>query len=156
MTHYEISKEELEAFAKKVYEEACYGYLDLKDSVCDGMIRDFLDGRKILPPIDTNIMTIVGSSGLTPPRSTANSLTPPRSDGPPDPGPVQHDFEWDITTDSINDIPVPTSLATGLDSPHENRDIQMRATSGHQIELVDHLDQVRPETNFEGNESERF
>lgn len=57
MTHYKISKEELEAFAKKVYEEACYGYLDLKDSVCDGMIRDFLDGRKILPPIDTNIMS---------------------------------------------------------------------------------------------------
>lgn len=93
---------------------------------------------------------------MTPPRSTANSLTPPRSDGPPDSGPVQHEFEWDITTDSINDIPVPTSLATGLDSPHENRGIQMRATSGHQIELVDHLDQVRPETNFEGNESERF
>jgi hypothetical protein len=35
---------------KKVYEEACYGYLDLKESVCDRNVGEFLDGREIVQP----------------------------------------------------------------------------------------------------------
>jgi len=179
MTYYKISKEELEAFAKKVYEEACYGYLDLKDSVCDGMLRDFLDGRKILPPIDTNIMpgpppmpsegVFVGRPDPTGPvgygassdRAVVVTITSGYQGDPQDLRQAFHaggEVGWEIATDSINDIPVPMSAATGLDSPplaaaHENEGIRIRASNGHQFELTD---DVRPETNFQGNESERF
>jgi hypothetical protein len=168
MTHYKISKEELETFAKKVYEEACYGYLDLKDSVCEGMLRDFLDGRKMLPLLDTNIMAgpppmpINGPVGaFSGTEGTFTASYPPYSggtvtitggdeSGSPDGG-------WEITTDSINDIPVPMSAATGLDEDESIRGIRIRATSHHHLQLVDdHVDGVRPETNFQGNESERF
>lgn len=177
MTYYKISQEELEAFSKKVYEEACYGYLDLKDSVCGGMVRDFLDGRKILPPIDTNIMAgpppmpasseYMGHGGYTghgsPPSYLNTEATMMASYGggtvtiSGDTGPLSEVVQWDVNTDSINDIPVPMSVATGLDGPQEipeNEGIQLRASSGHQLSFDD--TEVRPEPNFHGNESERF
>jgi hypothetical protein len=43
---YNVSKEELISLASRIYEEGCYGYLDLKNSVCDKIISDFLDGKK--------------------------------------------------------------------------------------------------------------
>lgn len=44
---YKISRDELLTFAKKIYEDACYSYLDLMDATCTRMVNDFLDGRKI-------------------------------------------------------------------------------------------------------------
>ena len=52
MNHYKLTQEDLEDFAKKVYEEACCGYLDLKDSVCVGLVSTFLEGKTIF---DTNL-----------------------------------------------------------------------------------------------------
>jgi len=40
---YQVTNEELIDFARKIYEEACSGYLDLKDSACDQMVRDFIN-----------------------------------------------------------------------------------------------------------------
>ena len=54
MKHYKLTQEDLEDFAKKVYEEACYGYLDLKDSVCVGLVSTFLEGKTIA---DTHLNT---------------------------------------------------------------------------------------------------
>jgi len=68
MKHYKLTQEDLEDFAKKVYEEACYGYLDLKDSVCVGLVSIFLEGKTIF---DTNLN---GSSYLgIPPLNSGNN-----------------------------------------------------------------------------------
>lgn len=45
MQSFKITKEELETFARKLYSEACCGYLDLCEAVTDKMVTDFLDGR---------------------------------------------------------------------------------------------------------------
>lgn len=46
MSQYTISEEQLEAFAKDIYEEACCSYMDLKDSFCYKKIKDFLSDKK--------------------------------------------------------------------------------------------------------------
>ena len=69
MKHYKLTQEDLEDFAKKVYEEACYGYLDLKDSVCVGLVSIFLEGKTIF---DTNLN---GSSYLGIPALNSGSNT---------------------------------------------------------------------------------
>lgn len=45
MTAFKITQEELTNFARKIYEEACCGYLDLKENVIERIVADFLDGR---------------------------------------------------------------------------------------------------------------
>jgi hypothetical protein len=188
MTHYKISKEELEAFAKKVYEEACYGYLDLKDSVCGGMVRDFLDGRKIVPPIDTNIMSgpppmpaTTGYMGHVGPPYTGTAgmytgsagtftyggdttVTINVAESPP----IE---SWEVSpsfggiADSINELAIPSSVATGRDSDNVSLygtqgTIHLRSAEGNMILNEDiqlrSEDILRPEPNFQGNESERF
>lgn len=47
MSLYKISNDELIDFARKIYEEACGGYLDLKDVTCNRLVREFVDGRQI-------------------------------------------------------------------------------------------------------------
>ena len=44
---YKITKEELEKFAKDLFDKAYYGYLDLKDSIIQKMMNDFLDSRSV-------------------------------------------------------------------------------------------------------------
>ncbi len=43
---YKISEEELLAFAKKLYAEACCGYFDLCESSSEVMVAEFLEGRQ--------------------------------------------------------------------------------------------------------------
>lgn len=43
---YEISKESLLELSKKIYEEACMGYMDLCDSACEKLVEEFLDDKK--------------------------------------------------------------------------------------------------------------
>jgi len=50
MNKYEIQEDELRNFVKKVYEEGCHGYLDLKDSMCELMVNVFLKDRKPVEP----------------------------------------------------------------------------------------------------------
>lgn len=45
---YKITKKELEDFAKKIYEEAYCGYLDLKDSFCEEFVSKFLLEKPII------------------------------------------------------------------------------------------------------------
>lgn len=40
--HISCDYDQLKQFAKKIYEEACYGYLDLADSVVENNIQKFL------------------------------------------------------------------------------------------------------------------
>ena len=48
MSHYKVNKEELIKLAKAIYEDGCYGYLDLADATAERAITDFLDGRQIM------------------------------------------------------------------------------------------------------------
>lgn len=52
---YSVSKEELLSLASRIYEEGCYGYLDLKNSACDRIISDFIGGKKEIKDVVTNI-----------------------------------------------------------------------------------------------------
>lgn len=70
MINFNLTKDELENFAKKIYEEACFGYLDLKESVCEKMVSDFLDGKeqivsRIDSPMYSNSITGGGPSTRT-------------------------------------------------------------------------------------------
>lgn len=42
MSQYVINEEDLSKFINKVYEEGAFGYIDLKESVCEKMLSDFL------------------------------------------------------------------------------------------------------------------
>lgn len=48
MSLYKITDSELADLIRGIYEEACYGYMDLKESVCDRMLGDFLRGREVI------------------------------------------------------------------------------------------------------------
>lgn len=48
MFDFKINKFELEALLKKVYEEGCFGYLDLQESVCQKMLNEFLIDKKTI------------------------------------------------------------------------------------------------------------
>lgn len=50
MKHYKISTDELMAFAQKIYDEGCHGYLDLKESFCESAMQEFVKEKKELPP----------------------------------------------------------------------------------------------------------
>lgn len=47
MSQYKITKEELSNLAHDIYEEACGGYLDLKEAICDKIVMEFI--KKITP-----------------------------------------------------------------------------------------------------------
>lgn len=55
---FKITREELVNFARKLYQEACYGYLDLCEPATDRMVADFLDGRV---PVETGILSNLNS-----------------------------------------------------------------------------------------------
>jgi hypothetical protein len=71
MQSFKITKEELETFARKLYSEACCGYLDLCEAVTDKMVTDFLDGRTPVtasllagfPPSNSISPSVIVSSG---------------------------------------------------------------------------------------------
>lgn len=46
MEKYEITREQLEVLVKEVYEIGVCGYLDLKDSLCDSIVDEFLQKLK--------------------------------------------------------------------------------------------------------------
>lgn len=39
---YEVDRELLVELSKKIYEEACLGYMDLKDAVCERLVEEFI------------------------------------------------------------------------------------------------------------------
>jgi hypothetical protein len=45
MESYKITKQELASLILSVYEEACYGYIDLKESICDAYLENFLKDK---------------------------------------------------------------------------------------------------------------
>jgi hypothetical protein len=42
---YKISKDSLVELSKRIYEEACMGYMDLRDSACEKLVEEFLDDK---------------------------------------------------------------------------------------------------------------
>jgi len=44
---YEIDRESLVELSKKIYEEACLGYMDLKESVCENLVEEFLKDKNL-------------------------------------------------------------------------------------------------------------
>lgn len=143
MTHYKISQDDLLAFAKKIYDEGCYGYMDLKESVCEALIREFIDGREIVLPIDTNIMAVPENvvSGYM---AHGNAYT----------GSVVS-----FTTNTAsNTAMIPSNLSVGTTGNYLT--VNDIPTSGPTWEpdapQVRPEEYVRPEQNFQGNESERF
>jgi len=130
VSQYKITNEELIDFARRIYEEACCGYLDLKDSVCDRMVRDFIDGRQII-------------SGMQP-------LDPVMIENYPHQhyaGPENNPASWTYTDPAYAHIQV---VSTG-------NTISLRdepSVSPRSQDIVRIEDNLR--TNYEGNESERF
>ena len=66
MKEYKFTKEDLDALSKKIYEEACCGYLDLKDVVCDRIVTEFLDGKEIVENKSNPNHDITGGIGTIP------------------------------------------------------------------------------------------
>ena len=53
---YKISKDSLIELSKRIYEEACGGYMDLRDSACEKFIEDFLADKEDVKKLDdTNL-----------------------------------------------------------------------------------------------------
>jgi len=44
---YETDRESLYELSKKIYEEACLGYMDLKESICERLVEEFLQDKLI-------------------------------------------------------------------------------------------------------------
>lgn len=145
MSLYKISNDELIDFARKIYEEACGGYLDLKNTTCDRLVREFIDGRQVFEGILDPVMaeTYRGYQGHPGPDGYA--------------GPENDANTWTYTTNVTN-------------VPESSGSINIYTSSSHSISLRDEPsvsprveDIVRPDenesnlrTNYEGNESERF
>lgn len=51
---YELDRESLVELSKRVYEEACLGYMDLKESTCEKLVEEFLEGKKKQEPTKLN------------------------------------------------------------------------------------------------------
>lgn len=77
---YKISEEQLAALVKNVYEEACCGYMDLKDSVCAKTIKEFLSDKKTVetpqPSASINWHTSTGYVGNITGSATGSNATP--------------------------------------------------------------------------------
>lgn len=129
---FKIAREELLNFAKKLYQEACYGYLDLCDPVTERMVTDFLDGRV---PMEGGILSGFPASttmpaGFTytteplnvtisaggPPDPASAMGGPPMREPPPGPPPGMQEAAMRVLDGGI----------------------RMTASSGHTISFEDH------------------
>lgn len=148
-SNYKINREELLGLAKKIYEEACYGYLDLKESVCDRLVRDFLDGRQIVPPLDTNL---VGSGMEVAGVYTGHSG--PEYEAAMEAYGASGTYGSGGMTFQMDSGGVHDTITVSVNTP----DVVIRS-DGPQVRVDEPVRQegfVRPTLNFEGNESERF
>jgi hypothetical protein len=61
---YEIDRESLVELSKKIYEEACLGYMDLKESVCENLVEEFLKDKSVKKTEEaTNLSWTVNTPG---------------------------------------------------------------------------------------------
>lgn len=166
MSQYKITNEELTDFARKIYEEACCGYLDLKDSVCDRMVRNFIDGRQIVGDAESLYQGYeeARQSHAANTANTAN-VTIGGYQGHPGPdnyaGPENNPGTWIYSNQNSAETPHPYDGQFGMSHIHI-----YTSSSGNSISLRDEAS-VSPReenlvrennflTNYEGNESERF
>jgi hypothetical protein len=62
---YKINKDSLLELSKRIYEEACGGYMDLRDSVCEKFIEDFLADKDNVKKLeDTNLDSLSYSGAM--------------------------------------------------------------------------------------------
>ena len=76
---YKITNEELAVFARKIYEEACYGYLDLKDSVCERLVKDFIAERQIVDGTEINSQGYSGNFVYSGPENNSDTWIYPQT-----------------------------------------------------------------------------
>lgn len=61
---FKINREELLIFAKQLYEEACCGYMDLRDSISESMLQKFLEKHDPVLPFPSSNTVPMASSGI--------------------------------------------------------------------------------------------
>jgi hypothetical protein len=165
VSQYKISAEEIASFARRIYEEACYGYLDLKDSVCDRLVREFLCDRQVMSidPAAANVAAGVWTGGPWVGGSTTvsgTSLGVGDSTFSIQPGSVQRaQGGIQITASSGHRIEMVDSLEPGDVAPSFAEQPTLFATEdGIEIRNADgvRIGEFVPDQNYEGNSSERL
>lgn len=160
---YEISKDSLVELSKKIYEEACGGYMDLRDSACERIIEDFLADKDVKKLDDTNLerppysitsgtiftsgamdLRQAGQAGLIPSSGVNWSVAPTGN--------------WDESVSSSYVIGMDPALETaGLVTITNNASIPQATYNEIDIVLRNQdQDMLRASSNYYGNESERM
>lgn len=149
MGSYIINRENLSVFIKKIYEEGAFGYLDLKESVCEKMLNDFLATQDIY------------SSNIIPSNTYPNS--------PDDSICINVSTisgQYYEITDSYGNVDIPVFVNIPA-SP--NNYFARETEENYQESITSHSFNVQPQAaeetqtkirvvnyNFNGNESERL
>jgi hypothetical protein len=163
MTHYKLTKDELEAFARKVYEEACYGYLDLKESACEAMVEDFIDGKNALSDIVNSDPNYVGISvGNNSTVYAANYMGAPYTYTGSTVTAIENQTTYSPTT--VSEFYSPTITAEYPAPSLISHHVWTDAPSAYQLGIAvgesvrsDSSLEVRPsDPEFQGNNSERL
>lgn len=143
--------------SKRIYEEACGGYLDLRDSACEKFVEDFLadkdDAKKI---DDTNLDSLSYSAHLT---SGAMDI---RQAGQA--GLIPSSGTWSFASTGNWDGGVGVPYVVGVDPALEtaglititNNTSIPQMTSDANIVLRNQDQEMLRASNYYGNESERM
>lgn len=152
---YEINKESLLGLSRKIYEEGCGGYMDLRDSACEKLVEEFLHDKKTKKEDGTPLSEGLPPSGV----SWAQSLAGSWNGGIGVPTTVGSDYVVGIDP-ALETAGLGTITFTSSPSipqvenfvPPENNLGGIEITLRNQDE-----DMLRRETmNYFGNESERM
>lgn len=155
MSQYKITSDELSNLARDIYEEACGGYLDLKESICDKIIRDFV---KRLTPVIPAAQTESSNNEYAGPENNPASWTY----GTTTVGTIASSHGWIPVTSAASNVVFTVgggggSWVSGGAGGNGAVVIQeMRDEVGVSLRPQEYL---RPENYLEtnsGNESERF
>lgn len=169
MERYIINKEDLSIFIKKIYEEGSFGYLDLKESVCEKMLNDFLITQDNYAPLN-NYPNVCYESNIGGLNEISAANDPIRIEISTIAG--QHYEITDSFSNGINDIPLFVNCPALCPSNH----IVSQTQENYQENIGSHSFNIRPQDNgvssavteetqvkirvvnynFNGNESERL
>lgn len=157
---YQISKDSLVELSKRIYEEACGGYMDLRDSVCEKFIEDFLADKDDVKKIDdTNLneANLIYANHITSGASLTSGVMAWQTMGQTETWPSTSTGNWD------SGIGVPSHIVgvdpvletAGLVTITNNTSIP-QATYNVDIVLRNPDQEMLRANNYYGNESERM
>lgn len=127
---YELDRESLVELSKKVYEEACLGYMDLKDSICEKLVEEFLSGKNKKEELPTNL----------------NSMN----------WTVSAPGNWDGGIGIPNQFGSGSTIVVGPDPMLEAAGLSVGITISDPDVVLRNPDQDMLRGNYHGNESERM